>query len=221
MKVLLEAGADAKWAGSYSPLSSALNGGHAEAAMLLLDHGAPVDPSNGAQLWAAAEENLTDVARVLLQRGADPNHDHPVEGWSPLRRAILRANLELARMLVDAGADPFVATKEGETILFWVDWEDSSEELIEFVFSLGLDVNHQTSAGHTPLIKAVYFRRIKAVRKLLQAGADPLLKNADGFSALDYAQRPLPYSSGAFGGFSEHEPDPQILELILEAVEDE
>lgn len=221
MKVLLEAGADAKWAGSNSPLASALSGGHAEAAMLLLDRGAPVDPSNGPQLWDAAEKNLTEVARVLLQRGADPNHVHPeLKGWSPLRRAILRSNIELARMLVEAGADPHVVTDEGETILFWIDWEESSEQLIEFVLSLGIDINHQTAHGQTALSKAVYDGRAEAVRILLQAGADPHVTNKDGHSAVDYAQRPLPFSS-EFMGFSEHEPDPQILKLILEAIEDE
>lgn len=88
------------------------------------------------------------------------------------------------------------------------------------MFSLGIDVNYQAVAGNTALIEAVYFRRFEAVRRLLQAGADPLVTNADGHSAVDYAQRPLPYPSGSMG-FSEYEPDPQILKLILEAMEDE
>lgn len=216
MKVLLEAGADINLG---SPLDSALDGGHSEAAMLLLDHGATVGSTKGMQLWSAAEKNLTDVARILLERGADPNIEHPVaKGWSPLRRAILRSNLELARMLVEAGADPHVVTDEGETILFWIEWEEALDELIEFVLSLGIDVNHKAHAGNTAIIHAVYWEHENAVKRLLQAGADPLLKNDAGNNALDYAQKSIQYDSGMFSA-SGHEPNPKILELILQAID--
>ena len=53
---------------------ASIGGGSVEAAELLLDHGAPVDQeSDGttALHWAARDGQL-DLARFVLERGADP-----------------------------------------------------------------------------------------------------------------------------------------------------
>lgn len=189
--------------------------------MLLIEAGASTGPDAGSLLWHAAESGMTEVARVLLVAGADPNEPHDSvgdPGWTPLRRAVIRSDLELARMLVEAGADPFVTDDEDETLLFCIDWDEASAELADYVLSLAIDVNHRSAGGNTALIYAVFWRHAKGVRRLLSAGADPLIRNEMGYSALDYAERKLPYQSGAmrFGGC---EPEPEIVELIRQACE--
>lgn len=55
--------------------------------------------------FASATEN-TDVVRMLLERGADPNDQDAVYKFFPLGNAVQAGHLEVVRVLLDAGADP-------------------------------------------------------------------------------------------------------------------
>ena len=50
------------------------------------------------------------------------------------------------------------------------------------------DVNAQSSGGDTPLMKAIMFDNVDAVKFLLQNGADQLLQNYDQRDALCFAK---------------------------------
>ena len=66
---------------------------------------------------------------------------------------------------------------------------DDDTEAVRALLAAGSDVNRPTSAGHTPLMLAVLFRRTKILSLLLEAGADPELRDALGLNALDWAER--------------------------------
>jgi hypothetical protein len=70
----------------------------------LLDYDTPL-------LSAAASPEL---ARILLERGADPNA-RSGSGWTPLIRACNAGCTESARLLLAAGADPTAMNDEGYT----------------------------------------------------------------------------------------------------------
>jgi len=61
---------------NLSPLCYAADGGHLQTCMLLLDNGASVHgvgyDANTSPLHCAVSSNRPDIARLLLQRGADP-----------------------------------------------------------------------------------------------------------------------------------------------------
>jgi ankyrin repeat protein len=56
-------------------------------------------------LTLAATTGATDVARLLLQHGADCNMARSIDAVRPIDIAVYRGNLELAVMLLEHGAD--------------------------------------------------------------------------------------------------------------------
>lgn len=55
-------------------------------------------------LWAAQAGDLTAMRR-LLREGADPNRRFMVSGCTCIHEAILRKNHDMARLLIEFGAD--------------------------------------------------------------------------------------------------------------------
>ena len=66
---------------------------------------------------------------------------------------------------------------------------DDDTAAVRSLLAAGSDVNKPTSGGQTPLIIAVVFRRIKILSLLLEAGADPQLRDDLGLNAVDWAER--------------------------------
>jgi ankyrin repeat protein len=98
-------------------LTLAVNHGQVEIVRLLLDLGADVDerlmldeleeptPSWGTPLWYAALAGHSDIAELLLDRGADPNANVYASGW-PLRNAWGHKDDTVKRLLLARGAKP-------------------------------------------------------------------------------------------------------------------
>lgn len=118
VRVLLAAGANpnARSRAGTTPLHGIR--GDLEITGLLLDAGA--DP-NGADadgetpLHAVVSRGIDNAAAVverLVQRGAHLDA-RTTKGWTPLRLAVLRRNVPIARLLVDLGADPHAADING------------------------------------------------------------------------------------------------------------
>jgi hypothetical protein len=60
---------------------------------------------------------------------------------------------------------------------------------VSTVLANGADVNERTGGGQTPLILATIFGHTHLIPLLLEAGADPLLRDNLGLNAVDWAQR--------------------------------
>ena len=219
IRLLIDAGASVNPESGSSPLMMAIQCAEVETATFLMDAGARIDSSGVPLLWEAAEHDLTSVAAKLLERGADPDMSHPVaKGWTPLRRAVIRSNLPLARMLVEAGADPHITDDSGETILFQIDWEKATPEFVDFVLGLGIDINQRSDAGHTVLMYNVHWRKVGAVRRLLDAGSDVTIADNDGSTAIDYSQGELIYSRRLFNS-SGQPVNAEIVRMLKEHVD--
>ena len=60
---------------------------------------------------AAAQDKRLEVARFLLEKGADVNHQSHLGGNTPLMEAAKSGNVEMAKLLLEQGADPCATMK--------------------------------------------------------------------------------------------------------------
>jgi len=193
-KYLMEHGADVNKAnkGSWTPLYLAtdnrnIEGGdypvprpdmdHLEYIKLLLEHGA--DPNRPAK-----DNTLTRT--IFTMQGFYE------DGCTPFVRAAQSSDVELMQLLIDWGADPFIATAFGDTALTaaggigWVEgvtYERSPKENLEAVkmlVYLGLAVNGANRDGRTALMGAALKGRNDVVQFLVDHGAK--LDQRDGGS---------------------------------------
>ncbi len=74
--------------------------------------GIRADGNGFTALRHAAAHGHPDLARLLLERGADVNTTGH-RGWTPLMSAVAENNEEMARLLIDRGADPTIKTDKG------------------------------------------------------------------------------------------------------------
>jgi len=99
-----------------TPLHWAVMGGHVETVRPLLERGAEVDARDkrGYTPLALILDNA-DVARLLVEHGADPNAS--LEGWTVLLYLAMFRTPEVLTPLIDAGGDLHAKTPDGRGIL--------------------------------------------------------------------------------------------------------
>ena len=103
-----------------TPLHAAARGNRPAAVRLLLDRGADIGAVNRhghPPLADAVEADARAAATVLLERGADPGCAAGHFGGTALHRAIANRHQEMARLLLDHGADPSRQDGAGKTAL--------------------------------------------------------------------------------------------------------
>ncbi|XP_012906918.1 ankyrin repeat domain-containing protein 29 isoform X5 [Mustela lutreola] len=151
--------------------------GHKRVVETLLKHGADIHDQlhDGATaLFLAAQGGYLDVIRLLLSSGAKVNQPRQ-DGTAPLWIASQMGHSEVVRVMLLRGADRDAARNDGTTALLKAankGYNDVIEELLKFSPTLGI-LKNGTSALHA----AVLSGNIKTVALLLEAGADPALRN--------------------------------------------
>ena len=164
--------------GPDSPVADAAMQGDAATVRALLAQGADVNEAQGdgmtALHWAARNRDA-DLARTLLEAGADVGAGTRIGHYTPLHLASEAGSGEVVDVLLGAGADPMARiVGAGSPTPLHFAAAAGSERAVEALVAAGADVNAAEQAwGQTPLIFAASKGRTEAVRALLEAGADP------------------------------------------------
>jgi uncharacterized protein len=135
---------------------------------------------------AAMNKNISSV-RSLLQRKADVNAPQ-VDGATALHWAVRLDDLEMADLLIGAGADVKAANRFGVTPLSLA-CINGNGAMIEKLLKAGADPNAALSElGETPIMMAARTGNVEAVRVLLDHGANVNAKETSrGHTALIWA----------------------------------
>ena len=203
--------------------------------------GIPTHLNNSAHVH---RPTLTALVRELLARGANPNArigdlaflpglpaitpKLTLSGATPLLLAAAAADPNLVRALLEAGADPLLATEKNSTALmvaaglsFKQDRSTGQEyknalEIAKLLIEQGADVNVVGENGWTALHGAAYNGADEIVQLLLDNGAE--------LDALDvFQQTPWSIAEGLIGaGIDNFEvkafgPHPSTAKLLLES----
>jgi serine/threonine-protein phosphatase 6 regulatory ankyrin repeat subunit B len=162
-------------------------------------------------IWASDP----DEVKRLIANGVDvnaTNPDIPDVKHTPLMAAANGGFAEVAKVLLENGAEVNTTDFQGWTALYYAFWLYSSDdnekkhreraELVKALIASGADVNKKNQ-GTSPLINAITTGtpRLGSIEALLDAGADLHFKDNRGLTPLYYA---------AFEG------DRDVLDLIIE-----
>jgi ankyrin repeat protein len=164
----------------------------------------------------AAREGDSESAKALLDHGARINQTTEY-GWTPLLTAVNNRNYVLAKMLIERGADVNIANKGGWTPLYLATDNRNIEggdypvpkpdldhlEIIRSLLQHGANPNARVrdntltrtiftmqwffEDGATAFVRAAQSSDTELMKLLLEFKADPLLRTANGDTALTAA----------------------------------
>ena len=145
-------------------------------------------PPRGTPLHYAAFCGVHDIAKILAtEHPKDVNSRSFVDGSTPLHLTWRQGHVDVARMLVERGADVSAQDGDGRRPLHWASrygYVDMARMLVE----RGADVSAQDKDGSTPLHWASK-GHVDVARMLVERGADVSAQDEDGRTPLHWASR--------------------------------
>jgi hypothetical protein len=137
-----------------------------------------------ALAWAA-RAGASQAARALLDAGAplDGDDGRPAYGWTPLICALHSGRWKLARELLDWGASPNVAARNGTTPLMMITGEGEDDwhiRMVEDLLLAGADPRAVNEDGASALSNAIANSNLRIAARLLAAAPD--LRLPEGFT---------------------------------------
>ncbi|WP_020176221.1 quinoprotein dehydrogenase-associated putative ABC transporter substrate-binding protein [Methyloferula stellata] len=204
---LLEKGADInkKDLQGYTPLTASVRLGSLDTSKYLLERGARVDipDSDGwLPLLHAVLRNDVAAIQLLLSKGTNVDSTAP-GGFTALAVAIEEKKFDAAKALINSGAKvdlpvskkkltPLMAAASEpppESRINKLQQTLNSMDIARELLSHGANVNAISSEGVTPLMIAAAHDNAPMIGLLLQSGAQPGMKSADGETARQIAAK--------------------------------
>jgi uncharacterized protein len=143
------------------------------------------DAQNQTGLLLAAREPSPKVALALVEFAQTDVEARNAKDESPLMLAALKGQQDLVARLIQRDAD---VNKPGWAPLHYAA-TTGQVAIMQLLLENYAFIDAQSPNGTTPLMMAAMYGSTAAVKLLLDEGADPMMKNALGLSALDFARR--------------------------------
>lgn len=132
--------------------------------------------------WALGKRSKKGLV-FLLKNGADPNvkivNQSDIRGnSSAMELAVIADDIDYLRILLDHGGNPDTLD-ETRTIISKAILHRKNDH-IRILVNAGANINHRDISGSTPVIIAAGVKNFQVVYYLLQAGANPKIKDRWG-----------------------------------------
>ncbi len=193
VRLLLDAGADpaARGKESWSALGAAVSEDHTGIVRMLLAAGAAVDEPGGSltPVGTAILYDKTEILRLLLERGVDPNCADD-EGDTPLHAAARAGGADLVRTFLASGADVSLQDDEGRTALALAA-SQGHVDVTRLLLDAGADPNVRDEEGLTALNHALDAESRELIALLESVGAEAAEVSDEDDDEEDEIEKPL------------------------------
>jgi hypothetical protein len=176
------------YAGSYDDFFGAIQRDESSVVRGLLKRGFDpntVNPQGDHGLILALRERSLNVIDALLESPLTRVEVRTAQDESPLMLAALRGHLELCKKLIGRDAD---VNKPGWTPLHYAA-TGGHVAIVRLLLDNYAYIDAAAPNGSTPLMMASKYGTDETVKMLLEAGADPALKNLQGLTAIEFANQ--------------------------------
>jgi ankyrin repeat protein len=175
-------------AGSYEDFFAAIKRDNPDTITELLRRGFDpnsLDPAGRHGLFIAVQEGSLKAAEALIAWPKTNVEWRSPKDESPLMVAAFRGHTEIVRKLIARDAH---VNKPGWAPLHYAA-TGGHLEIIAILLEEHAFIDAESPNKSTPLMMAAMYGSPAAVRLLLQEGADPMMRNELGMTAVDFAQR--------------------------------
>ena len=149
----------------------------------LISESVKTGASNGSPFLASYHTCSQQTVQSIIGHGADVNAINN-RGQTALWFACTDGQNNFVKVLLDAGADPNIADKYGDSCLHAAINGQCNTETMQKMVDQGADVNVINKDGATPLLLACSIAQAESVALLLSLGADPNMADADGETSI-------------------------------------
>lgn len=174
--------AGARDAQGLSAVTQARYHGHDDMVDALLDAGPELD------VFEAAAVGRIERVRELVENDPALGSAFSPDGFTPLHLAAFFGHPDIARLLVEQGADTQAVARNPMRVMPLHSAAAARQfEIAKLLVDRGADVNASQELGFTPLHEAAQNGDVALTRLLLERGADREQATEDGRRATDFA----------------------------------
>ena len=176
--------------GGLTPLLVAAYLGHTGVCELLVERGKAnieeIEPGGNTALNLAATKGNASTVALLLSKGAKVDTKNN-DDFTPLLAAVDKGHTEVCELLLAADSDVEESELKAQFTPLHFAAIHGYEKIIQLLLSHKAEVNSRDRIESTPLFCASQEGHAACVVTLLQAGADPMLFDEDGYLPIHLA----------------------------------